>query len=210
MSVFERFVYQKRNSIPDEICEKIIHYYEGEETRYKGITADGLNEEVKKTMDFIIPNDYLDSEDINKTKWAHICEILTLQLQENITEYITSLKSHEKFLADEYKMIYAKYLTEDNFQIQKYTKGEGKYIYHEDSSIDWERRRYRVITFLWYLNDVYEGGETEILGDILVKPERGKLLLFPASWTFPHRGKMPISNDKYILTGWFYINKEEL
>lgn len=205
MSIFERFIYQKRDSIPKDVCETIIDYYEGEECRYKGITSDGLNEQVKNTMDFVIPNDCF----IQKNKWSNICDILTYQLQENIKEYMTSLKTHENFLADEYKFIYAKYLTEDNYQIQKYTKGEGKYVYHEDSSIDWERRRYRVITFLWYLNDVYEGGETELLGDILVKPETGKLLLFPASWTFPHRGKMPISNDKYIITGWFYINKDE-
>ena len=35
-----------------------------------------------------------------------------------------------------------------------------------------------------------------------IKPEAGKLLLFPASWTFPHCGQMPISHDKYIITGW--------
>jgi hypothetical protein len=61
---------------------------------------------------------------------------------------------------------------------------------------------------LWYLNTVNDGGETEILGDIIVKPEAGKLLLFPASWTFPHRGKMPISEDKYIVTGWFHVCDE--
>jgi hypothetical protein len=39
-----------------------------------------------------------------------------------------------------------------------------------------------------------------------VKPEAGKLLFFPATWTYPHRGMMPISNDKYIITGWIYLN----
>jgi hypothetical protein len=203
-TIFDRYVYQKRNSIPNEICDKIIEYFEGEEGRYKGITSEGLNEDVKKTMDFIIPN-----EDDEQTKWSSIINILTSQLQENITEYMTSLKSHPNFISDNYRFLYAKYLTEDNYQIQKYKKGEGRYVYHEDGSIDWERQRYRVITFLWYLNDVVEGGETEILGDIIVKPERGKLLLFPACWTFPHRGKMPISNDKYIITGWFYVNRTE-
>ena len=204
MSIFERYVYQNPNSISNEICDIIIAYFEEEESRYKGVTSQGLNEDVKKTIDFVIPNQ---SEE--ETKWTKICELLTCQLQENITEYMKSLKSHPNFLSDDYRFLYAKYLSEDNYQIQKYKKGEGKYVYHEDSSIDWERQRYRVITFLWYLNDIEEGGETEILGDILVKPERGKLLLFPACWTFPHRGKMPISSDKYIITGWFYVNRDE-
>lgn len=203
MSIFERYVYQNPNSISNEICDIIIAYFEEEEGRYKGVTSQGLNEDVKNTMDFVIPNQE------EETKWTKICEILTCQLQENITEYMKSLKSHPNFLSDDYRFLYAKYLSEDNYQIQKYKKGEGKYVYHEDSSIDWERQRYRVITFLWYLNDIEEGGETEILGDILVKPERGKLLLFPACWTFPHRGKMPISSDKYIITGWFYVNRDE-
>ncbi len=204
MSIFERYVYQNPNSIPNETCDIIIAYFEEEEGRYKGVTSQGLNEDVKNTMDFVIPNQ---SEE--ETKWTKICEILTCQLQENITEYMKSLKSHPNFLSDDYRFLYAKYLSEDNYQIQKYKKGDGKYVYHEDSSIDWERQRYRVITFLWYLNDIEEGGETEILGDILVKPERGKLLLFPACWTFPHRGKIPISSDKYIITGWFYVNRDE-
>jgi hypothetical protein len=54
---------------------------------------------------------------------------------------------------------------------------------------------------------VENGGETEIWDDFKIKPETGKLLLFPSSWTFPHRGVMPISDNKYIITGWLYVNK---
>jgi hypothetical protein len=50
------------------------------------------------------------------------------------------------------------------------------------------------------------GGETEITGYIKIKPKTGSLLLFPATWTYPHCGKMPISNDKYIITGWVYMD----
>ena len=58
----------------------------------------------------------------------------------------------------------------------------------------------------WYLNDVEDGGETEFCGDFTIRPEVGKLIFFPASWCYPHRGKMPISGDKYIITGWLHIN----
>ena len=53
-----------------------------------------------------------------------------------------------------------------------------------------------------YLNDVDEGGETEFWGTLKVKPEAGKLILFPATWTYPHCANIPISNAKYIITGW--------
>ena len=62
----------------------------------------------------------------------------------------------------------------------------------------------RVVSCLFYLNDEFEGGETELWGEKRIKPEKGNLLLFPAHWAFPHTGKMPISHDKYIITGWLY------
>ena len=96
------------------------------------------------------------------------------------------------------------------FLMQKYNKNEGKFVYHDDFSILNDLKIHRVITYLWYLNNVDEGGTTEFLGGKLhIKPEKGKLVLFPASWCFPHRGNVPISNDKYIITGWFYEEDNE-
>jgi hypothetical protein len=61
----------------------------------------------------------------------------------------------------------------------------------------------RILTFILYLNDVIDGGETEFLYyPKRVKPEQGKLILFPGSFTHTHRGNPPISNEKYVLTGW--------
>ena len=94
----------------------------------------------------------------------------------------------------------------NSLMIQRYRKLQGKYIYHTDNMIELSNKKTRMITFLFYLNDVSEGGETELFGDVRIKPEAGKLLLFPACWTFPHCGRMPISHDKYIITGWIYVN----
>jgi Rps23 Pro-64 3,4-dihydroxylase Tpa1-like proline 4-hydroxylase len=95
-------------------------------------------------------------------------------------------------------------VTFETMQIQRYTKSKGKYIFHNDFKAEFEKKQYRIITYLWYINTVDEGGETEIWNNYKVKPEVGKLILFPATWTYPHRGKVPISNDKYIITGWIY------
>jgi hypothetical protein len=59
----------------------------------------------------------------------------------------------------------------------------------------------RMLAFIWYLNDVHEGGETEFLKG-KVTPKRGSLLIFPCSWTYLHKGNVPVSNNKYIITGW--------
>jgi len=35
-----------------------------------------------------------------------------------------------------------------------------------------------------------------------VKPKQGTLLIWPAAFTHTHRGNPPLSNVKYITTGW--------
>jgi hypothetical protein len=59
----------------------------------------------------------------------------------------------------------------------------------------------RYLVFLWYLNDVAEGGETEFpdLG-IKVAPRAGRLLVFPPYWMYQHAGLPPVNGDKYILS----------
>ena len=55
--------------------------------------------------------------------------------------------------------------------------------------------------FLWYLNAVAEGGETEFV-DLGIKSsaETGKLLMFPPYWMYRHAGCSPVSGPKYILS----------
>ena len=59
------------------------------------------------------------------------------------------------------------------------------------------------MVFLFYLNDVEEGGETEFLyQDLKVKPKTGSLIVFPPYYTHAHRGKAPESGKKYIINTW--------
>jgi prolyl 4-hydroxylase len=59
----------------------------------------------------------------------------------------------------------------------------------------------RYMVFLWYLNDVAQGGETEFV-DLGIKSaaSKGKLLMFPPYWMYRHAGLPPVSNPKYILS----------
>ena len=59
------------------------------------------------------------------------------------------------------------------------------------------------LTFILYLNDIEEGGETEFLYySKRIKAEKGKLIMWPAGFTHTHRGNPPLTDVKYILTGW--------
>jgi hypothetical protein len=86
-------------------------------------------------------------------------------------------------------------------KLQKTLVGGGYHVWHnEDDTVQNMRR---IMTYILYLNDVEEGGETEFLYyPKRIKPQTGTLILWPAGYTHAHRGNPPISNTKYILTGW--------
>ncbi len=62
----------------------------------------------------------------------------------------------------------------------------------------------RYLVCFWYLNDVYEGGETVFTElDLKVRARRGRLIMFPPYWMYAHAGVAPISGDKYIISTYF-------
>jgi hypothetical protein len=88
-----------------------------------------------------------------------------------------------------------------SFKIQKTKIGGGYHVWHFESTT--RELSNRLLTWILYLNDVQEGGETEFLYQHMrVKPEQGTLVIWPAAFTHTHRGNPPLSNEKYIVTGW--------
>jgi len=188
------FIYKKKNSLTNNLCENIITFFEAEgDNRHEGLISSGLSKNIKDSLDFNIPI-------VETSNWYEIYNILIDELNNALEEYINLLydKTNNKFFKTDF-------IKNTTFLIQRYEKGIGKYKYHNDSVLDLDNKKNREITFIWYLNDITEGGETEFFGgELTIKPETGKLIIFPANWTFPHCGKTPISDNKYIITGWIY------
>jgi Rps23 Pro-64 3,4-dihydroxylase Tpa1-like proline 4-hydroxylase len=206
----DKYFYINSTSISKELCKTIINIFDSDHNKYEGVTFGGLNKNIKDTQDLLIPNT---PDKTGFDKWSKIQIFLEKELAKNTKEYVKILDNfvnmnHEKENTDSNYTTFGSLLSNESFMVQRYTKQKGRYIYHNDFRSDWQNKKYRVITYLWYLNTVEEGGETEFWGTHTIKPEAGKLLLFPASWTFPHRGKMPLSHDKYIITGWLYLHEE--
>ncbi len=83
------------------------------------------------------------------------------------------------------------------YGIRRYPKGKGLFQTHIDTSSGATVNR--IFGVIIYLNDVEEGGETEFPElNIKIKPKKGRVLIFPCNWMYPHRGNVPISNDKYM------------
>ena len=119
-----------------------------------------------------------------------------------VKDFVPEFWKMYNIYADKYSFLHK--LSRHNIidiKIQKTDIGEGFHEWHcEKASLN---ERNRLLAFMLYLNDVEEGGETEFLYQHKrIKPETGKLLMWPSQFTHIHRGNPPISNTKYILTGW--------
>jgi prolyl 4-hydroxylase len=69
----------------------------------------------------------------------------------------------------------------------------------------------RYLVLLWYLNDVEAGGETRFPQlDLAVKPQVGRLLMFPPYWLYQHEGVPPLEGEKYILSTYLLWTASDL
>lgn len=178
------YYYIDKNALTKETCKEIIDLFESL-PQHKGVTSGGLMLDTKRTFEVQIQGE----------QWKEYDAILCESLYRAVDNYSIQLinKCNNNTLMDQT-------VTDTGYQIQKYIKYDGYYKWHSDEKINNENSA-RAITFLWYLNDIEEGGETYFYNG-KVKPEAGKLILFPATWTYNHKGNMPKSDDKYIITGW--------
>jgi hypothetical protein len=92
-------------------------------------------------------------------------------------------------------------LSDSGFRLQHYIKNNGYYREHIDGGPGPIKARNRMLGAVIYLNTVEVGGETFFPEHNLKIPARaGSIALFPAYWTHPHQGCVPLSEDKWIIS----------
>lgn len=189
---FEDFVGIFPNLFDKEFCDKVIEKFESADKQ--GFTKSRLDAE--------------SSPDVFKKDDALFTE----------TQITTGIMDEEntKFNNVFWSVAYAKYSSEYGIlksyddhsspfsKVQRTRIGGGYHVWHaEDMTLGMSNR---LLTWILYLNDVEEGGETELLYQHKrIKPEAGTLIIFPAGFTHTHRGNPPLSGAKYIMTGWVQL-----
>lgn len=179
------FIRLHKGALSNEFCEHLIERFEQDDRKGPGRTACGVFKDIK------------DSTDLNITHtgdWLEENQVLF----ENLVDYLGRY-TEEFFPLCKVNVHDAQDL---GYQIQR-TDPDGGYVWHNDSAT--HNGLHRLVTFIWYLNTISKGGETEFL-DRKIKPVQGNLLIFPATWTLVHRGLPPKSGSKYICTGWLYTS----
>jgi len=133
--------------------------------------------------------------------WKDVENLMLNLVQENLKKYMADncidvMAWPAKIGYEQFRM--KRYMPNDKDEIQ----------FHVDVQDHASARRFLV--FFFYLNTVEEGGETAFAMNrdsnphFQVKPEAGKLLVFPPLWTHPHIAKRPISGPKYIIGGYLH------
>ena len=91
-------------------------------------------------------------------------------------------------------------------KVQKTPAGGGYHVWHDEHS--GLTHCQRSLVWMVYLNDDYEGGETEFLYyKRRINPSKGTLLIWPAGMTHAHRGGLVLKGMKYVVTGWFHLGQ---
>lgn len=185
------FLYSKAGVIPKELCKKFIDTFEISTIKKEVDSRLSDGSIHKKSTDIYFENDL-------NTEWHAVEGDLWLPLIFEINSAVNSALSEYYNLYPELNL--APPVDMVRFNMQKYKPGEGFAGWHFDKEYN---SRERVLVWMIYLNTVQDGGTEFKYQKHLEKAEESKLLIWPADWTFTHRGQISNSNAKYILTGWF-------
>jgi hypothetical protein len=177
------FIFEFSNSISSEDCLDIINRFEdSEEDHYQGRVGQTFEEnlDIKKSTDMVVSG---------KENWKDVDDLLFTSL----AKALSGVKKQFDFFTGPFKDI--------GYAVQRTKPGEFFHWHIDSGSHQFSDRQ---MVAIWYLNDVIgPGGETEFLHqNVKIKPEAGKLILFPPFWTHEHRGVTLKKDIKYIATTW--------
>ena len=177
------FIFEFNDSLTDENCNDMIERFENSsDQHYRGRVGQTFKEEesIKKSTDMVKSG---------KDEWKDVDELLFTSL----AKALSKIKKQFEFFSGPFKDI--------GYAMQR-TDPDEYYHWHIDGGS--HQFSDRQLVAIWYLNDVEgPGGETEFLNqNVKVKPETGKLILFPPFWTHEHRGVKLQNGVKYIATTW--------
>ena len=214
------------NALSQTFCEKFILDFDNSQHQVAGRTGNGVDTTQKLSQDIYL-NQHAEFQPALNTI-LHTCAD---HITEYISKYFFSLISGISLTVRHPKTQQPVILTADNFEevgkpnafnlikylfnlapinAQRYEQGKGNYGYWHSEIYPQpgeNKALHRVLLFLIYLNDVEDGGETDFYyQNKSIKPKAGTMVIAPCGFTHTHRGNIPISSNKYVLTSWVSFN----
>lgn len=223
------FIETYDNALSDDFCNQLISAFDSSPHTFQGRTGGGVDASKKLSTDLMLNSHSKYQEmllQIQQTTAEHALKYfkkyhfaliapVALTLQHPKTKQPTPL-THDNFdeIAKGNEMaIMQKLFRVGAIQMQRYQKSEGNYNYWHCETFPQKGSTeplHRALLFMYYLNDVGDGGETDFYyQERSLKPKAGQMVIAPAYFTHTHRGRTPVSNDKYILTSWILHSRAE-
>tara|TARA_X000000368_G_C23051604_1_gene721682 strand:+ start:1937 stop:2521 length:585 start_codon:yes stop_codon:yes gene_type:complete len=182
------FIIRYTGAFSKEDCGEIIKYIE----HFEGnnlLTYDDTRLDIEDHRVISINNDF----NVDLPASSIISRLILPRFKPCVDDYVKrySLLSKNKFL------IY-------DIKLKKIPSGAGFHAWHYENGSPISATRTFVIQL--YLNDEFEGGETEFLyQNRREQSVTGDVIIFPAGYTHVHRGNPPIGGTKYIANTWAIV-----
>ena len=178
----------KENVVPDEHIEELMLLTNNKEqiTQAQIINTNDKGEDTN-----------VENLENRNTLWYEIPEEQGNKLEVAISQM------YQKFCVPKYNCQFKGY---DPCQFLGYPVG-GHYVGHNDSETfdrgKWRRIAERDVSFLFYLNGEFGGGELEFtqLG-LTIKPKKGMMIAFPSYKEFAHKVHPVTWGHRYTLVSW--------
>ncbi len=217
-----QFIEVHEGVLSTEFCQQCITKFEQSNEQHKGRTGHGVDPIKKNSFDITISHSEHWSSEM-----SHLQQVVLQGLIQYVRKYpftlvgSIALQVQTPDGVEQISYVDVPTLSDEalgrliqtvfrlgSINIQKYNQNEGGYFYYHSEIYPHPNdphndALHRKLLWMFYLNDVEEGGETDFYHQqISVKPRQGSLVIAPAGFTHTHRGNMPKSNDKYIFTSW--------
>jgi hypothetical protein len=193
------FIYECDDVFPVDFCNRVIDKFENSDLKSVGTTGSGFKNPIKKSTDIRIRDE---------PEWVEEEKFFKSVLRKAMKKYETFLLKMN--VASEVKKELSQCLMNSHIhppQIQRTEPGQ-YYNWHHDQG---HPPHWQLFTYIIYLNDVEKdsGGTTEFSCGKIIQPKAGKIIFFPCTWTYFHRGKTLEKGIKYIATNGLMVRPIE-
>lgn len=216
------------NALPNDLCDRLILAFEQHAGVVDGQTGNGVDLEKKISRDLTLDS-FADLQPLRNELLGYILKgvvdyftkysmalmgAVAVSVSDEQGQPATLTPANFAALGAPRADGLVKYLYRSgSINVQKYQQNKGGYPHWHSEQFPQNGHNealHRVVLYMFYLNDVEAGGETEFYyQQRKISPKKGTMVIAPAGFTHTHRGNKPVSGDKYIATSWIMFNRAE-
>lgn len=220
----QHFIVEFKHALKPDYCQHLLDKFEQDERKEQGRIGSGVDLSKKNSQDIhlsTLPEWQEEHAAINSLVlqgliqyvkvYPHIITgAISPQIKDSNSGRMITIEADKIALLSDKQLeqLITSVFELDQINMQKYPAQSGNFGHwhseHFPHPTDPKQKSlHRTLLWLIYLNDVEEGGETDFLyQQASIKPSVGSLVISPCGFTHTHRGRTPISGDKYVLASW--------